>query len=274
MAYIDKAKEANPSSDIAVHNINKLAGLSSHQGQGIISEEEINLVLGRYYAFINDQQQAKRFLGGWVKIGMELLSDDDPTNDWQGYKRLSVSLTFFGDDRNALAAWSLIGPNQTPSDPKNDTVGPTTAGTSLEISKAEADKSVDLNAVPLVSSDPNIADLGATEKLEGPLTYRCDGRCGVTWSYADDMYVCKDCMDVQLDSKCWQLLQSGQLSPVVCNPRHEFLHVPKYDVDEARKIGKGNVKVDDKIVPIATWLDGLKQEWGLASKESKGDDVE
>jgi len=46
---------------------------------------------------------------GYVRVALDLLSDDDPSNDWQGYLKLAITLAPFDDDVNALVAWSLIG---------------------------------------------------------------------------------------------------------------------------------------------------------------------
>ncbi|KAI9872186.1 MAG: hypothetical protein M1830_001932 [Pleopsidium flavum] len=54
-----------------------------------------------------------------VKLGLDLLSEDDPTNDWQEYKRLANALNFLGDDGNAPTAWSLLGRSRMILNPTN-----------------------------------------------------------------------------------------------------------------------------------------------------------
>ena len=45
-------------------------------------------------------------------MGIKLLSDDDPENDWVGYKKLGDTLMDFRDDANAIAAWTMIQPTK------------------------------------------------------------------------------------------------------------------------------------------------------------------
>jgi hypothetical protein len=51
----------------------------------------------------------------------------------------------------------------------------------------------------------------SSKDLEGPVGYNCDGRCGTSWSYADDIYVCRECKDVQFDKGCFDSLKAGTL---------------------------------------------------------------
>jgi hypothetical protein len=161
--------------------------------------------------------QVKDTLRANVKENLDFLSDDDPSNDWQGYRGLAMNLMFAGQDENALAAWSLIGP------------------------------------------DDDIT-----------LSYKCDGGCDKIWTFPNDIWVCKDCPDVQFDEACLKLLQEDKLEDKVCNKNHELLYVPKYDVKTSKAIGKGKVMVGDSIMTVDAWLDGLRKDWGLTAEECSG----
>ena len=296
LVYYEKMKEATPDSEIVVENINKLIQLSINENFKMISYDHLltdsKMLLGRYYQSINRKDEARGYLRGAVKTALDLLSDDDVANDWQGYTILKGTLMYFGDDTNALAAWSLILPTTADSETIEyglENAVDAVSGYALQGPSSETvtysrvnplaikQESIAQDAVPSTSilhacelenpgNPSNEADLGSLispPKLKGPIGLSCDGRCGTNWTFADDIYVCKDCLDIQFDFNCWRLLQDGQLSKKVCNPKHEFLHVPKFDMEEARRVGKERVRVDGEIVLITEWLRGIRKDWGL-----------
>lgn len=75
------------------------------------------------------------------------------------------------------------------------------------------------------SETPAKPQLSTTEDYKRPPGYQCDGRCGTHWTYANDMYICKECHDVQFDERCLKLLRAGKLEQQVCSKTHEMLHV-------------------------------------------------
>lgn len=185
-------------------------------------------LISRWHTLQGEEQQAKDALRAHVKTYLDLLSDDDPLNDWQGYHGLAMHLMFAGQDADALAAWSLIVP-------LNDT----------EIE----------NSIPEEGSPPI--------KLEGPIRDRCDGGCGTRWTFADDIYVCRDCDWVEFDKGCLHQLREGTLVSQICQKDHEMLHVPAFDMTEREKIGAGNVRVGEQILPVQEWIQRIKMDWGI-----------
>ncbi|KAJ5924059.1 hypothetical protein N7466_008246 [Penicillium verhagenii] len=69
-------------------------------------------LIARYYVLQGDEKRAMDTLRGNIKLSLDLLSDDDPLNDWQGYEGLAVNLMYAGQDADCLAAWSLITPEK------------------------------------------------------------------------------------------------------------------------------------------------------------------
>lgn len=185
-------------------------------------------LLARYHRLQGNHDKVTSILRPSIKITLDLLSDDDPLNDWEAYQGLAVLLMFAGDETNSLAAWSLITPNNV-----------TEAG------------------IGLGNTEKN------DHKLEGPMFAYCDGECGTKWTFADNFYVCKTCDDIQFDQKCLHSMRAGTLKRKVCNPEHDMLHVPAYDPSERKRIGQGNVKVEGDIVSADEWLRRLRRDWGL-----------
>lgn len=68
--------------------------------------------LSRYFSLIGKKEEAKEAMKSEVKINLELLSDDDSENDWQGYQGLAICLMYTGEFDHARAAWSLVTPTE------------------------------------------------------------------------------------------------------------------------------------------------------------------
>lgn len=107
--YLQNAKQAGLDTALAKSNVGKLAQLSTKLNYEMSFDDiDPKLTLGRYFHLLGQREEAMASLRARVKVALDLLSDDDPTNDWQGYEKLATVLTYFEDDDNALAAWSLI----------------------------------------------------------------------------------------------------------------------------------------------------------------------
>jgi hypothetical protein len=50
----------------------------------------------------------------------------------------------------------------------------------------------------------------------------------------------------------------------ICDKDHEMLHVPKHDPQELERIGRGNVKVGQKIVKDEGWIQSIKRDCGIS----------
>lgn len=295
--YVDRAKLAGPESKIAVESIDKLVQISSgdcfQPVWSWFSLMDTRLLLGRYYRVLDqNDDRARKLCRSHVMIALDLLSDEDPTNDWQGYRRLADALMYFGDDDNALAAWSLLRPSVRGSDThlyrslnrhdEQEIKNCTSAGSQeglLTIDQEidtkggsgpiEVSTNVlgDPEAVPVTPASSLSRLSSSTQESENPVFNSCSGYCGVEWNFADDIYVCKDCFDVQFDKRCWDLLRSGPLGFNVCSKDHDFLHVPKYDAEEASRVGKKNVRVGTEIIPTREWLQAIRLDWRSATGE-------
>lgn len=223
--YLHNAKIAGWASAVAKSNIEKLARLSiNNMGADLLDFVDIDptLALGRYFQLTHQRDEAMASVRPHIKIALDLLSDDDPTNDWQGYYKLARVLTHLNNDVNAQAAWSLIRPYDPPKCLRDGTV-----------------------------------------KRYGPLHCFCEGKCDYMFEFAAAMYVCRDCLEVQFDRKCWELLTTQKATFTVCDHRHEFLYIPEWNADEQQKVGSGMVKVGDTVVPIKEWLAAIRATWSL-----------
>ncbi|WEW55846.1 hypothetical protein PRK78_001279 [Emydomyces testavorans] len=304
--YLQEAKEAGFNTNVAETYRNKLIFLSSSNRAASDDDYYLHidakLMLARFYHLMGDKQKAIETLRGHIKLALDILDDDDETNDWQGFKRLSVCLSHVDDDVNALAAWSLLGPildnPQDDSDEDEDeevasesekselgapngnveekdkeTSSQTHAGEDEDDDEEEEETSEHVDGDALASAlheasankpSPSNTSLNRDSSgLQGHLHFVCDGACGREWFYADDTYACKDCLDVQFGSECYEKLKAGTLEQKVCSKDHSFLYVPRWDSEAAEKVPEGHVRVGDDVIPIQSWLVKIRKEYGF-----------
>lgn len=221
---------------------------------------KLRLSLGSFYTLSGKQEAAQKLLLNDMKMAVDLLSDDDPGNDYIGYANIANILMHTGDDLNALSGWSLYGPEERY---KEDSSAP-----------AEKDDTTDANHEDL----PPTENLHTEPESSKHIGYHCDGRCNKPWTYADSIWFCKVCDDVQFDDECLEKLRKGTLTRFVCSPDHEWLRVSSW-TDEYRATGKGRVRtggelqdgkrVGGEIVAVDVWLDTIREKWGIEKPKSE-----
>jgi tetratricopeptide (TPR) repeat protein len=221
--------------------------------------------IASYYVHRDQPEEARKLFMEEMVDALDILSNRDPDDDFYGYKLLANILMYTGDDLNALSAWSLLGPS--------DTYLSSNPGSLSNDDKAVVNSVEETPTLP-PPSEPDAEE--STRDRDGPLTYVCDGRCDSTWSYANDMYICRYCPDTQFTSDCLEKLKSNKLQRFICDPNHSWLHVPVWSDKEALEVGKGNVRVygelvdgkrvGGKIVDVHEWLDEIREKWGIPKK--------
>jgi tetratricopeptide (TPR) repeat protein len=291
-AYLAQAREAGHGSTIANAMIAKIKAFLPQPNEEIgevdVSQAEVRALLARYYRCVGDFAKAKETLRPDMELALNLLSDEDDENDWQGYRKLGDALMDFGAMEEARAAWSLIQPSQgishlrerTPSPGRSNSEGTpsSTDETSSEddgdepssTAKHDADAPRTAPEGTAPSTDrPQLKRANTTMVPRGPLSYNCDGRCGKHWTYADDFYICCECIDIQFSPDCLKKLQAGQLEREVCDANHQFLHVPAWTLASAQRARDKKVLVGEEEKEIASWLREIEQAWQLKVLDAK-----
>ncbi len=265
--------------------------------------------LGYYYTHSGDADAAKRLFSDDFNTALALLSDEYESNDFQGYLYLADILLHSGDYLNALSAWSLIAPGDLDlaakvlDSYKSEPIQSMAQGlkelipNELQIASEQRQtfhrliQEIDSQILVLeAKSEPDTACIEAlgdmrnelewtmpeqsdSAERDGSLGNTCDGLCGKRWKYADDIYCCKFCPDLQFCTDCRDKQEAGKLQRFICSPKHDWLHVPKWDDEEYAKVGRGKVKVGGEwdgqgrvggeVVTIDAWLNSLRDQWGI-----------
>ena len=202
------------------------------------------------------------------------------------------------DERNAAAAFSLITPTnqsevecylaepeisvQMPSFSEQSTTTPDHTSSSTVQCESRRGSLTPSETSIVSETSPNITSLEVDNsistcstgiptvpQLSGPLTKQCDGRCGRDFTYASDMYWCKNCPDVQFDKACLDKVRCGGFDGVVCDLGHEFFYVPPWDVTKSKELRENWIDVGGDIMPIEQWITNIRKTWGLGMKDAQ-----
>ncbi|KAL4926828.1 uncharacterized protein BDV17DRAFT_141927 [Aspergillus undulatus] len=95
----------------------------------------------------------------------------------------------------------------------------------------------------------------AAELSPSPVFAICDGNCGHFWETANEMWWCKDCINLTFDKDCFEQLQNDTLPLKVCDKGHEFLKVASWDEAQSvlRGAPRGSVPYKDKAILLEEW---------------------
>jgi hypothetical protein len=231
--YYEKAVQDTLGGRDPTEWVNKLRDLATHDMMSEPPQVEFEYCIsaplfnyGRYlrkYKKAEPEEWMKWFRGSML-LALDMLSDDDPINDLDAYKRFIVTLIAAGDYRNAQAAAAVC-------------------------------------FMPLSMTDSNW--ITAARKLHFvKRVFGCDGLCsasGTTYNLDyKEMYFCVECIDLKFCEVCHLKLINSELPVRECDPKHEFLQL--YPVlDEAKGIA---ARFDgEKMIVQQEWLDELRKTW-------------
>lgn len=239
--YLHRAKEAGlgtPTAEGYFAKLKELKELANKvlQNAYMSANDFTQLLLCRYYKLAGRDDMAREEIRAYIALGIDILSDDDASNDWQGYLGLSTAFFFYGDDQNALAGLSLLRPT-----------------------------TFDDEGEPVDEEEKSSKGLMC-------FSMTCDGICGLQRTFVSDFYYCRDCADVQFCRKCYEKLQEsdsdsepeGSISSTIfatCDKSHEFLYAPPWNKELADSIPEGHAKVGEEVIPVGQWIDRIKEQW-------------
>ncbi|KAF2230901.1 hypothetical protein EV356DRAFT_535985 [Viridothelium virens] len=243
---------------------------------GMFNNDVFRLPLARVYSLSGNNDLAKKLLLNDMRDGLDILSDEDPDNDYWGYYQIANISMHIGDDLNALSGYSLWGPSgrYTANLGKYDDV----ESTSKVGSKNSGTEQGPLRTDSWKAAVNDRSNGEADKAKDEPCKFSCDGGCGKTLKYADSLWFCKVCADVQFEDACFAKLQDGTLTQFQCSRDHAWLKVPSW-VDEFKATGKDQVRVGGEmvggkriggeIIPVSEWLDSIRAMWGIEKPTKK-----
>ncbi|KAH0543160.1 hypothetical protein FGG08_002505 [Glutinoglossum americanum] len=239
--WFKMALGADKGSSLARRCVDKLERLAKFKVQTagppstFISTNTSSIILGLWYRLNDQTEDARACFRAHVKEAIQILSDGDPGNDFDGYLKLGLVFIAAGDDKNAVAmfqalgGWDKIQPEQ--QEP-NDT-----------------NKNKEEEASDPVDDDSNEGDIRGH--------CGCDGPCHRMFPNFHNMALCRYCYDVGFCEMCLKRLKEDDMPLKVCSPKHDWLVIPPPE----KEIEAGKLLVDGELVNFDNWKESLKQQW-------------
>jgi hypothetical protein len=230
---------------------------------------DANIVIMSWYHLRGQGDKARHLLRGRIRACIELLSDDDPSNDIDAYVMLLTTFLATGkDDANIagalylMKAWKYqLNPSESGELDKRRDEEPNTGSQPEKIAADTKNKSsgVDDAAYSLTKAaigqpDPDFQSYDIIQECEG---------CQITRHTWSGWHFCRFCPMVRLCTDCFNLRQAGAWKKQICDPSHEFFFTGN-PLRPEEIVPKGKLPVGDEVIWIEEWKGRLEEEWRTA----------
>ena len=197
---------------------------------------------------------------------LELLNDNDLTNDMRGLHTLGITLLHIGENRNTTAILAIL------FKPLEDVRVAYANEDGGNEDREEADRAEDLCGENSNGNDTN-AELEEPETMTAPFRttdgrlalnlslewiHECNGPCNTpSWKY-NELFICKICLSKKFCGDCLQLVKAGTLVRRDCCPDHDWYRA--WPIPEPKWEGTAE-EVEGHLVMRTDWLEKIRSEW-------------
>lgn len=257
--YLRKAYEARMSrvKSEETQCVQEMEALAKEGSPGLYTTSDASMMLGLWYRHCGETAMAEECFKPKILEGIDLLQDEDPSNDIDGYLTLAKTLLLAGDLENARAAADVtLLPLKYMQQPRSTTT--------------ETSRSVNPHIAPSVliwkrnsSSNSKSSD----DSCDLKFLYVCEGRCRNPAKRWTQLWICVECIDVTLCDQCYEKHKDANIGlPFrVCDQRHDFVQAyPPGPVPMLAAI-QGE---DGKLKPNKNWLRELEKYWSGGDKSA------
>lgn len=235
----------SPDTDKYVRRMEKLAKTrprSVDDSQTFVSASPPALILGLWYRLNGMNNEANNCFRPSIQEAIQILSDDDPDNDLQGFYQLVFALLAAGDDENVIAIAHYCGAYEQEQNPVDSIETPTSE---TDEAATDINESDNANNGTIISIDPG--------------SIKCDGSCNRIFYQYDNFSVCRYCYNIGFCENCLALVKSGTLPLNLCSKDHEWLVIPPKP--RGMPSSGSNILVGGVLSNIEEWKSGLKKRW-------------
>ena len=237
--------------------------------QSSIPPNEIALYVAAWYCKQGRNEEARELVKPHVKEALVILSDDDPSNDSEGYMNMTNAFTAVRDDVNAIAVLQAIRPmKKGVAVLASDSKTAIRDGDTTDLGNEEADTPTKTNDKVDDAPAEDAAATGAEkdgdeqeeddEDEEAEPIWSCDGPCVRSFLDFDDAICCRmGC--AMFCRKCYTLFLEDRVPFRVCSRAHEHITIPPLE----KSFKEGELVVDGRVMTLDEWKKGIKKSWGL-----------
>ena len=257
---------------------------------------DICLVLSSWLRENGGCENAQKALRGRVKSCLELLSDDDPTNDGDAWLELFKTLLMDPDSDEDLSGalymlktWRrmITSSESTESNDKYEDIEESDEielGNDTEEGFAEEERAPRANQMEddIVDDIIWFAEGSRTPRGYGE-SYTACPNCALQVTSVSDWYFCRSCPHTVLCPSCYADIKSGhaqdhllsQHVPQTCNSQHNFYYTGKpLRLSECEELGKVRFSSSEsgevKTLWVEEWKDQLAEKWRTKDFEFEG----
>ncbi|KAH7309813.1 hypothetical protein B0I35DRAFT_440677 [Stachybotrys elegans] len=240
-----------------------------------------------YYSKKGDTARVKKLLQGSIKSSLEMLADDDLSNDEWSLWNLNKAFSIAEDIVNLEAVLEVMAHTKKAQVEENRRQlavwNRKVQGYGKEVEKKEeADKEGSAGEGGMASSggesdgQPNAAEgtEGKTPAWEWrrpadgeitsapfevhPAIVHCDGTCGKFFEHAGGIWHCLSCAgERQFEDECYQKLQDGSLTVELCAKDHKFIRIPDRDEADLNAVPLGSVHYNGAVITVEEWKESV-----------------
>lgn len=98
-------------------------------------------------------------------------------------------------------------------------------------------------------------------------TWYCDNCQNHYSPTAAPRWNCKDCINFDLDTKCYEKLRAGLLPIELCDKHHSYICFESIDEPTHHQIFSGRLTVGNDTVEERTWIQDMRQTWDLTPRD-------
>lgn len=183
------------------------------------------LFTARYYVLERDYARARHLAHTTFQLSLELLSDDDVSNDILAFERLFFAFVPFGDQKNAATALAMVALCQRTA------------------AAADGEEGED-----------------RSESQEWGFSIPSDGdRERVLWNQPGDVSWCKNCVNIILEGSCQDEVPKGKFQFDICRGAHDPLYIAKCDTERLKNLPAGCVPWGDRDISLEEWKNEIRK---------------
>ncbi|KAG8529667.1 uncharacterized protein KY384_005148 [Bacidia gigantensis] len=231
----------------------------------LFSTNDTTITLGSLYLLMKQEVLATACFKPHIKLGIDLLTDDDPANDWDAFDKLIATLLAAGHDDHAAAAFTTRWPvrkNKSDSRRENQGENPSPEN-ELALSKAELPvaSNIESNTATPTRIEEGFGELPEMEYDEWkvPGHWGCNGFCNDRESTRGTRHQCRICDGIEICDSCLILVKEDRRPFLLCNPKHDYFDVPHFK----ERLREDTVVYRGEEMEVSKWVEQLRRDWDV-----------